>query len=133
MNPIDEMRSDIREIKKILKGYIDGTYTVPKPSRRLTRVEIARVVSKFFNISVRQLKSDKRIDTIILARHISKYIMAKEFFYSNSEVAEYMNCKRANIYNSLTKVEGWMETDDRFRRAYKFCIEEVVRVSIIPI
>jgi chromosomal replication initiation ATPase DnaA len=72
MNPIDEMRVDIKDIKKILTGYIDGTYRIPKPSRRLAMNEIARVVATFFNISVRQLRSDKRIDTIILARHIAK-------------------------------------------------------------
>ncbi len=129
MNKLDEINSKVSDLRLMLKDFMSGKYLKPKPRRRLSMLEVAEVVGKFFDVTVKQMRSDCRHGDIMKARHMARYIMQTEFHYTPRQVSAFIKCHRTTTYNTIHKTENWLALDNKFKQLYQFIMEEINQKS----
>jgi chromosomal replication initiator protein len=106
--------------KEILRDKIK--IEVPK---NITITEIQRVVSKYFNITVNDLKSERRLENITYARHVAMYL-AKE--YTNHSLTEigalFGNKAHTTVMRSAEKISGILKTRKKTKKELEDIISE---------
>ena len=73
--------------------------------------KILTEVSKKYGVSVEDIKSKKRSDSIAMARHISIYLMRHMTDYSFSKISSFFNRDHTTIISSNVNIEGKLKTD----------------------
>ena len=78
----------------------------------ITINDIQEKVSKYFDISLNDLKSDKRIKELVIPRHIAMYFSKKLTTKSFPEIAKCFNGKNhATVIHAVKKIEELLQTD----------------------
>lgn len=129
MTVLDEIKTDLADLKTMFSNFLNGKYQIPKPDRRLSMLEVAEVIGWFFGVSIEDMKSDCRDGHIMKARHMARYIMLTEFHYTVPQVSDFIKCTRATTYNTIYRTQNWLSTDRNFKKLYQFCMEEIARKS----
>ncbi len=81
-------------------------------SKELTIEDIQKKVSKFFDIKVTDLKSNKRIKTFVIPRQIAMYLCRKLTTSSYPEIGEHFGGKdHSTVIHAIKKIEEKIQTD----------------------
>ena len=81
-------------------------------SKELTIEDIQKKVSKFFDIKVTDLKSNKRIKTFVVPRQIAMYLCRKLTTSSYPEIGEHFGGKdHSTVIHAIKKIEEKIQTD----------------------
>ncbi len=104
--------------KEILRDNIK--VEIPK---NITISDIQRVVSRYFNISVNDLKSERRLENITYARHIAMYLSKEYTNHSLTEIGTlFGNKAHTTVMRSSDKVSNMLKK----RKKTKSELEEIV-------
>ena len=124
----ERLQNNIRQIEGVLKRLnaicslsgapitkekIDEVISLIDPGNVPTSVMVERIlsaVSRKYGISVEDIKSKKKTDTIANARHISIYIIRHETGLSLKEIGKIFNRDHTTILASVQKVEINLKT-----------------------
>lgn len=99
---------------KITKSMIEEILadSIAKAKKTVTIENIQEKVSKFFNVSLSDLKSDKRLKDLVIPRHIAMYFSKKYTQKSFPDIAKKFGGKNhATVIHAVNKVEELMKED----------------------
>jgi len=89
-------------------------------SKELTIEDIQKKVSKFFDIKVTDLKSNKRIKTFVIPRQIAMYLCRKLTTSSYPEIGEHFGGKdHSTVIHAIKKIEEKIQTDSDLKTKIK--------------
>ncbi len=104
--------------KEILRDKIKTE--VPK---NITITDIQKVVSKYFNLTVNDLKSERRLENISYARQIAMYLSKEHTNHSLTEIGNlFGNKAHTTVMRSADKVSNLLKT----RKKTKKEIEDII-------
>ncbi|MEA3465499.1 MAG: chromosomal replication initiator protein DnaA [Thermodesulfobacteriota bacterium] len=104
----------IEMAKNILKDIIIES------SKELTIEDIQKKVSIHFNIKISELKSSKRIKSIVVPRQIAMYLCRQLTSSSFPEIGEHFGGKdHSTVIHAIRKIEKNIETDNYLRSSLK--------------
>ena len=85
---------------EVLKDFIKETNKEPSPD------EIQKIVSKYFNIKVSEIKGKKKNNSIVLPRQIAMYIIRKTTSLSFPEIGDLFGGRdHSTVIHSIKKIE----------------------------
>ncbi len=106
--------------KEILRDKIK--IEVPK---NITITEIQKVVSKYFNITVNDLKSERRLENITYARHVAMYLSKEYTNHSLTEIGTLFGGKaHTTVMRSADKVSNMMKNRKKTKKEIEDIISE---------
>jgi len=95
---------------------------VPK---NITISDIQKVVSKYFNISVNDLKSERRLEHITYARQIAMYLSKEHTNHSLTEIGNFFGNKaHTTVMRSADKVANLIKTRKKTKKEIDDIISE---------
>lgn len=104
--------------REILRDKIKSE--VPK---NITIPDIQRVVSKYFNITVNDMKSERRLENISYARQIAMYLSKEHTNHSLTEIGNlFGNKAHTTVMRSADKVSNLLKS----RKKTKKEIEDII-------
>lgn len=108
-----------KEIDSLLEDFV---------SKKVINVDIIQDrVASYFNISLNELKSEKRNKELVLPRHIAMYLSKKLTNKSFPDIAKSFNGKNhATIIHAVNKIEKSINTDKSILETVK-SIEELLK------
>ena len=87
---------------------------------------IQKVVSDYYNISVSDLKSERRNKTVLVPRHIAIYLSRKITEYSLMEIGEEFGGRdHTTVMNSITKIENQLKIDPMIGETIKILEKQI--------
>ncbi len=106
--------------KEILRDKIK--VEVPK---NITITEIQRVVSKYFNITVNDLKSERRLENITYARHMAMYLAKEYTNHSLTEIGTLFGGKaHTTVMRSADKIYNLIKNRKKTKKEIEDIISE---------
>ena len=129
MNKLEQIDKNVTDIKSMLEDLINKKNSALSINRRLSMAEVAETVGGFFGVSLNLMRSDSREGHIMKARHLAKYIMSTEFYYTPKQIGEFIKCHRTSVYPTIHRTNNWIEVDDKYRKLHRFVMEEIVKKS----
>jgi chromosomal replication initiator protein len=114
--------------KEILRDKIK--VEVPK---NITITEIQRAVSKYFNITVNDLKSERRLENITYARHVAMYLAKEYTNHSLTEIGTLFGGKaHTTVMRSADKVAGMVKNRKKTKKELEDIISEFYNTKKEP-
>lgn len=78
---------------------------------------IAKIIVKNYGFTLSELKSNKRIKSVSLVRHISMYLMKKYCEKSLSDIGLFFNRKdHSTVIHAIEKIEQMINCDENFKQ-----------------
>lgn len=100
-----------KEVENILADNIIASQKI------ITINSIQETVAKFYNISISDLKSVKRLKNLVIPRHVAMYLCKKLTEKSFPDIARSFNGKNhATIIHAVKKIEETIEKDQEIAR-----------------
>ena len=139
----ERLNNNIRQIEGILKKLyaihsltgseiskesIDSVISIVDPGNIPTDAMIEKIlnrVSKKHGVSVEDIKSKKKTDSIATARHISIYIIRKLTDLSLKEIGKVFGRDHSTIISSINKVELNIRTVKNFESEINMLLKEI--------
>ncbi|OHD55011.1 MAG: hypothetical protein A2Y33_03330 [Spirochaetes bacterium GWF1_51_8] len=91
--------------------------------KNLTITEIQKVVSKFFSVSINDLKSPKRMESITYPRQIAMYLATEYTSLSLTEIGQFFGGKaHTTVMRSSQKINGLLKSRKKVKRE----IEDII-------
>lgn len=98
--------------QEVLKDFIKVENKEPAPE------EIQKIVSKYFNIKISDLKGKKKNNTVVLPRQIAMYIIRKTTSLSFPEIGDLFGGKdHSTVIHSIKKIESIYKEDQHVKNA----------------
>ena len=116
LNPTDTMTTDM--LARLLKDFIEKEKTV----RKLTVEEIQAAVAKKFNVSIEQILSMERTQSLVTPRQLAMYIARKYSSKSLMEIALHFKKSHATIVHGVRTIEKRIDVE----KELKLTLEEIV-------
>ena len=113
---IDEFPEDIANI---LKSELTRKYYAPKVEKILS------VTAKYYGVSVEDIKSKKKNDTVANARHIAVYVIRKLTDLPFKKIGEIVGRDHSTVMSSISKVEINIKTKKNTDSDIKKIIKEI--------
>ena len=104
--PTTELKTDI--LSHLLKDFIEKEQSLKK----LTIEEIQTAVAKKYNVSIAQILSSERTQSIVTPRQLSMYIARKFTTRSLPEIAKFFDKTHATIIHGVRNIEKRMDVED---------------------
>lgn len=90
--------------------------------------EIINIVSSFFEVTSAEIKGDKRLAKISVARQTVMYIMVKEFGYRLEEVAKFVNRKdHTTIIHGRDNIQNKIDSDKKYNDLYDKLVQLIYK------
>ena len=139
----ERLNNNIRQIEGILKKLyaiysltgseiskesIDSVISIVDPGNIPTDAMVEKIlkhVSKKHGVSVEDIKSKKKTDSIATARHISVYIIRNLTDLSLKEIGKVFGRDHSTIISSINKVELNIRTVKNFENELNLLIKEI--------
>ena len=139
----ERLNNNIRQIEGILKKLyaihsltgseiskesIDSVISIVDPGNIPTDAMVEKIlkqVSKKHSVSVEDIKSKKKTDSIATARHISIYIIRKLTDLSLKEIGKVFGRDHSTVISSINKVELNIRTVKNFENELNLLIKEI--------
>ena len=97
-----------QRIAHLLKDFIEKEQSL----RKLSIEEIQTAVSKKYNVSIAQILSSERTQSIVTPRQLSMYIARKFTTRSLPEIAKFFDKTHATIIHGVRNIEKRMDVED---------------------
>ena len=120
------------EKRPVTKDLIDQAISFIDPGNIPTGVmveKILSVVSSHYGVSIEDLKSNKRTESIANARHVAMYILRKLTTLSQNEVGQTFNRDHATVVSSCKKIEDHIKTKKNIGTEIKALIKEIKNIN----
>lgn len=89
---------------------------------------IIKEVATFFNVSVQEIKSQKRHKTIAKPRQIALYLMKKMTFSSLQTIGEFMGGRdHSTVIHGISKINHLIETDQELTKEINIIEQEILK------
>ena len=112
----------------VTKEAIDEVISVIDPGNIPVDILIDKIIStvgKYYGVSVEDLKSKKKTDTIANARHIAIYVIRKLTEKSYKEIGQIFSRDHSTIMSSCDRVETNIKTIIKTEGDIKKIIKEI--------
>ncbi len=139
----ERLHNNIRQIEGVLKRiyavssftssevtreYIDEAISIIDPGNipTVTLIEkIINAVSRFYDIPIESMKSKKRTNNIVNARHVAIYVIKTLTDLSQKEIGSIFGRDHSTVINSLETVDRNMRTINNYKENIDKIIKEV--------
>ncbi len=114
----------------ITKDRIDEVISVVDPGNVPTDAMVERIllaVSKHYGISVEDMKSKKRTETIAGARHVAIYLIKKYTELTLTDIGGIFNRNHTTVMSSIDRVDINIRTVNGYEREIKLIEKEIKR------
>lgn len=118
-NPGEEIPQIMLE--RLLKDFIESDENI----RRITVADIQSACAKHFNVSVEDILSNIRPQTIVNARLIAMYIAKKYTTLSSSDVGRAFNKSHATVLSGVKSIQGRIATENELRESLDVILQEL--------
>jgi len=106
--------------QEVLKDFIKTTTKEPSPE------EIQKLVCKYFNIKVADLKGKKKNNAVVLPRQIAMYIIRKKTSLSFPEIGDHFGGKdHSTVIHSIKKIEKIYKEDQQIKNAVESILKKI--------
>ncbi len=137
----DNVNSNVRELEGLLTRLhafsslyscdisVDFTKEVLKDLIKIDVIEktpedILKIVSKFFNVKVFDLKSRKKNNSIVLPRQVAMYVMRKKTALSLPEIGHFFSGKdHSTVIYSIKKIKALIIKDKKIKE----CVDSILK------
>ena len=99
----------------ITLDFAKSTLRCEENKKKITIDEIAKVCAEYYNVSIKDLKSTQRSQTISLARQVAVYLTRETTGMSYVNIGEYFEKKHPTMLFSYEKIKQELITDRRLR------------------
>ncbi len=104
----------------VLKDFIKVENKEPSPE------EIQKVVSKFFNIKVSDLKGKKKNNAVVLPRQIAMFLIRKKTSFSFPEIGDFFGGKdHSTVIHSIKKIESLYKEDGYIKNTVDTLLKKI--------
>ncbi len=95
--------------------------------KRLTIEQVAERVCMYFGITMDQIKSDDRHDTVRIPRQIVMYICDSILVptYDTQKIGNFFYKDHATVINARKKVQNYIDTDTSFRYNFMMILKRL--------
>lgn len=121
----------VRELQGTLKGVIVTSELLDRPididlvkevlekrktiiKSKMTAESIVKKIAKNFNISVDDIKSQKRQKNVLVPRHISMYLIKNNLMITYDAIGKIFDRDHTTVISAIKKIESQLETDKEF-------------------
>lgn len=98
---------------------------IEKSRASITAEKISQVVSRYFNISEEEMKSEKRKVEFLIPRQIAMYIMREKLEISLHDTGIFFNRDHATVYSAVEKIANKIKIDEVFAQTVKEVIKRI--------
>ena len=105
--------------KDVTKEMIEQVISIVDPGNIPNDILIERIlssVSKHYGVSVEDIKSKKKTDSIANARHLSIYIIKKLTDLSLKDIGQIFRRDHSTVHSSVNKIETYIKTKNNYER-----------------
>lgn len=104
----------------VLKDFIKVENKEPTPE------EIQKLVAKYFNIKVSDLKGKKKNNTVVLPRQIAMYIIRKKTSFSFPEIGDVFGGKdHSTVIHSIKKIDSLYKEDPHIKNTVDALLKKI--------
>lgn len=139
----ERLQNNIRQIEGVLKRLnalyslsgvsitkesIDQTISIIDPGNIPTDALVEKIlgaVSNYYSVSIENLKSKKRNDTIANSRHVAMYLIRKLTELPLKSIGEIFNRDYSTVISSISKVELNIKTKNNMSSEIKKLVKEI--------
>lgn len=105
---------------EVLKDFIQIENKEPAPD------EIQKIVSKYFNIKLSDLKGKKKNNAVVLPRQIAMYIIRKKTSLSFPEIGDLFGGKdHSTVIHSIKKIDALYKEDQVVKNAVETILKKI--------
>lgn len=104
-------------------------YCIHEPQKNSVILStVAKHVALFFNITIQELKSQKRHKSISVPRQISLYLMKKMTFSSLQTIGDFMGGRdHSTVIHAISKIDNLLETDTELMHKIQAIEQEIMK------
>jgi len=115
----------IEEVARILRRD-------PQSKRERIKVpSILKRVGKEYEVSIKDLKGNRRTAQIAFARQVAMYILREEFKYQLEKIASFLNRKdHTTVIHAVDKIKSKVMVDEGFREQVSLIIQDLKEESV---
>jgi chromosomal replication initiator protein len=85
--------------------------------------QILKIISKEFDVTVKDIKGPRRTKDVALARQVAMFILREEFNYKLEQIANFLNRKdHTTVLHAVDKIKSKMMIQDGFH-------EQIARIT----
>ncbi|MCS7317802.1 MAG: hypothetical protein NZZ41_05795, partial [Candidatus Dojkabacteria bacterium] len=112
-------------------AYIIGK-DVKSKQEQIKVPKILKIVAKYFNVTVKEIKGPRRTKDLVLARQVCMYILREEFHYKLEEIAKIL-CREdhTTVIHGIDKIRHKIMLNDGFNSQVSKIITEIHNSSDI--
>jgi chromosomal replication initiator protein len=110
----------IEYVRALLKDLIEEELTV----NGLTIEGIMQTVAKFYNVTIEDLRAEKRTQTLVTPRQMAMYLSRKLTSNSLNEIARQFERKHATVHHGMEAIQKRKDVEPELRKD----IEEIVTI-----
>jgi len=104
----------------VLKDFIKVENKDPSPE------EIQKIVSKYFNIKVSDLKGKKKNNAVVFPRQIAMYLIRKKTSFSFPEIGDFFGGKdHSTVIHSIKKIEALYKEDSQTKNTVDSLLKKI--------
>lgn len=104
----------------VLKDFIKVENKEPTPE------EIQKIVSKYFNIRVSDLKGKKKNNAVVFPRQIAMYLIRKKTSFSFPEIGDFFGGKdHSTVIHSIKKIEALYKEDNQIKNTVDTLLKKI--------
>ena len=114
--------------KEVTRELIEQVISIVDPGNIPNDILIERIlsaVSKKHGVSVEDIKSKKKTDSIANARHMTIYIIKKLTDLSLKDIGQIFKRDHSTVHSSISKMETYIKTKNNYERDLNELIKEI--------
>ncbi len=117
---INFSRADVIDLEMAMEAFKDSKSIREENKDSLDVRDIIKVVSEYYGLTEKQLKSKSRTKNIANARHIAMYLCRKHLDLSYLQIGkEFGNRDHSTVSSAFEKIENSLKTSESYRRAVR--------------
>ena len=113
---------------EVTKDLIEQVISIVDPGNIPNDIMVERIllnVSKKYGVSVEDIKSKKKTDSVANARHISVYLIKKLTDLSLKDIGTIFKRDHSTVHFSFTKIETYVKTKNNYSKELDELIKEI--------
>ncbi len=119
MNPYDSITNEM--LSRLLKDFIEKEQTMKK----ITLKEIQEVVAKKYSVTIEQILSSERTQSIVTPRQLAMYIARKFTTKSLPEIATVFDKTHATVVHGVKTIEKRLDVEPELKMMLDETVQDI--------
>ena len=119
MNPYDSITNEM--LSRLLKDFIEKEQTMKK----ITLKEIQEVVAKKYSVTIEQILSSERTQSIVTPRQLAMYIARKFTTKSLQEIAAVFDKTHATVVHGVKTIEKRLDVEPELKMMLDETVQDI--------